>query len=156
MINKEGKNVVFMGDFNINFLEFESNSDVDDFVDTLTSHLILPVISLPTRITQNSQTLIDNILISPTHDFVQCGNLTVGLSDHLPQFLFLDRSKQNLNSESSRLYQDWKNFDRENFILDFFEFDWISAINLEREDPDYSFNLFFENLSDLINKHVPT
>ena len=154
-INKEGKNLVLLGDFNLNLLEFESDSSVSEFVDTLTSHLILPAISLPTRVTPTSQTLIDNILISPTLNSVRCGNLTVGISDHLPQFLFLDNSVT-ISSSENKFYRDWKNFDRENFILDFFDFDWTLAIDLEREDPDYSFNVFFDKLTSLIDKHVPS
>ena len=65
-IDAEGKKVIFLGDFNINLLDHDSNSNIASFIDTLSSRLILPTISLPTRITFSSKTLIDNILISPS------------------------------------------------------------------------------------------
>ena len=41
-INKEGKSLVFLGDFNVNLLGSEKNTNVANFIDTLCSHLILP------------------------------------------------------------------------------------------------------------------
>ena len=60
-INDEKKICYLAGDFNIDLLKSETNSDTKDFFDTLTSNLFVPHITLPTRITNRSQTLIDNI-----------------------------------------------------------------------------------------------
>jgi len=89
-INKENKDIVLLGDFNINLLNHDENSEVSDFVDILNSHLLLPTINIPTRITNTSQTLIDNILVSPSFTGYS-GNLTVGISDHLPQFFICQK-----------------------------------------------------------------
>lgn len=86
LISKEDKIVILMGDFNINLLNTDSNEKISNFLDTLRNHLILPQITLP-RITIQSKTLIDNIYMSPTKFNKVSGNLTSGISDHLPQFL---------------------------------------------------------------------
>ena len=54
---------------------------------TLWGTLIL--ISLPTRLTNNTATLIDNILTSNLEERVETGVVTVRISDHLPVFAFV-------------------------------------------------------------------
>ena len=51
--------------------------------------------------------------------------------------------------------RDTKNFDRENFLLDLLDIDWSFVIKLEREDPNYSFNLYENTLNTLIDKYIP-
>ena len=153
-LNKEGKKIVLMGDFNINLLNEGNNNSVNDFIDTLTNHLILPTISLPTRVTVNTQTLIDNIFISPFDHEIYSGNLTVGISDHLPQFLIL-KTAHHITNNSETFYRDWNSFNQDAFILDFFENDWNIILNLKENDPDTSFKNFYDKISTLINLHAP-
>ena len=60
-ISKENKRLVLMSDFNINLLNFNDVDSVKNFVDILESSFLLPSISLATRVTATSSTLIDNI-----------------------------------------------------------------------------------------------
>ena len=48
-----------------------------------------PLISLPTRLTDKTATLIDNILTSNLEEGVETGVVTVRISDHLPVFAFV-------------------------------------------------------------------
>ena len=100
-LHKENKQIILLGDFNIDLLKFGSNNSVDNFIDSLQSFSLIPSISLPTRITENSKTLIDNIFHTPNNLKTSSGNLLVGISDHLPQFLFLEKEhyKSNINQK---------------------------------------------------------
>ena len=60
-ISKENKLLFIMGDFNVNFLNYESHNDTNDFINTMISHYLLPHILHPTRVTDHSATVIDNI-----------------------------------------------------------------------------------------------
>ena len=62
-VSKENKQLFLLGDFNINLLNMSTDPKVSSFLSNLGSHLILPNILLPTRITDNSMTLIDNIFL---------------------------------------------------------------------------------------------
>ena len=53
-----------MGDFNINLLKSEENQHVNDFLNQMFSSSFYPLISRPTRITNRSATLIDNIFVN--------------------------------------------------------------------------------------------
>lgn len=144
-ISKEGKNIILMGDFNINLLNENTDKSISEFLDLMGTHLLLPSISLPTRVTVTSQTLIDNIFISPSYCEASSGNLTIGISDHLPQFLILNSSLHEKSETKDSYYRDWNSFDREHFILDFLSYDWDKELKIEEKDPNVSFNIFYEN-----------
>ena len=89
-VNDENKTRYIMGDFNINLLHYDTDIAVQTFIDTLSSQSFYPTISKPTRITDNSATLIDNIV---TNDFKNhaAGVLITDIIDHLPVFLIIDK-----------------------------------------------------------------
>ena len=60
-LNKENKKVYLMGDFNIDLLKVDSDKNISNYYNIITANLFVPHITLPTRITSHSQTLIDNI-----------------------------------------------------------------------------------------------
>ena len=88
-VSKENKNVILMGDFNINILEYDSETSVSEFLDIMYENLLLPYITGPTRITSKSSTLIDNIFFNGVEDNTISRNLVTSLSDHLAQFMIL-------------------------------------------------------------------
>ena len=58
-ISFEKKEVILLGDYNINLLNCESDKSTSDFLELMLSFSFLPQIIKPTRITPRSQTLID-------------------------------------------------------------------------------------------------
>ena len=76
------------GDFNINLLDIVKRCVVGDFFNAVTSHGFLPLITLPTRLTDTKGTLIDNIFCKLSLNTVQCtsGILTDRFSDRQPYF----------------------------------------------------------------------
>ena len=154
-ISREGKLLILLGDFNINLLRYNDELPIQQFLDTLSSYLLLPQINLPTRISTNSETLIDNIFISATSHKCISGNLLTGISDHLPQFLILDISNRN-NTSPTPFFKDWKHFDKDKFSLLFNTINWNQYLRFDENNPDISFDLFYEKLNNLVSKCVPT
>ena len=72
---------IICGDFKINLLNVDSDNKVADFVAFTYSHVLLPVIHNPTRITYHFATLIDNIFVSKLNPSVS-GNLCIKIPDH--------------------------------------------------------------------------
>ena len=56
----------FMIDFNIDLLQYDSHNPTNDFINSLISHYFLPYIHQPTRATDHSATIIDNVLSNIT------------------------------------------------------------------------------------------
>ena len=80
----ENKELYLLGDYNIDVLKTDDDN-IDEYYNIISSNFLVPHITLPTRITSTSRTLIDNIF-SNNLNFVHAvsGDLTVSISDHLP------------------------------------------------------------------------
>ena len=73
-----------MGDFNLNLLHYQNHIPTQEFMNSLFSHLFLPMINRPTHLTAHSATLIDNIFTNcPVQSVCNCILLNE-ISDHLP------------------------------------------------------------------------
>ena len=81
LLASENKQLILLGDFNVNLLNVQEDLESSMFLDSLGSNLILPQILLPTRITENSHTLIDNIFSSASDSNIS-GNICFSISDH--------------------------------------------------------------------------
>ena len=80
----EHKLCLFGGDFNVDILKHNFDGTCSYFVNSLASLGFFPCISLPTRITSHSATLIDNFYCN-IPCFVESSNVLVDdISDHLP------------------------------------------------------------------------
>ena len=61
VISNEGRPCYLLGDFNVNLLNNTANNNSNDFVNVLLNFVFHPRIDRPTRITETTATLIDNI-----------------------------------------------------------------------------------------------
>ena len=93
MLNKENKEVYICGDFNINLLKYDDEIVIQDFYNLMNSNGYLPQINLPTRITDTTMTLIDNIFTNTMNYNNLSGNILIQIADHISQFLSVDTSK---------------------------------------------------------------
>ena len=140
-IESDNKKLFLVGDFNIDLLKVDIDSSTTKFFDTITSNLLVPHIIHPTRITTTSRTLIDNIYSNSTNflDGIS-GNLTLAISDQLAQFLIIEEEAQKTPVIHNMYRRDFKQFDRENFLLDFLAIDWDDVMLIENNKPNESFN----------------
>ena len=92
-----------------------------------------------------------------THPLYISGNITTSISDHLPQFLFVPKINiKDLLPKQHNLYKrDTTNFKKDDFILDLLEIDWIKTLQLNKNDPNFSFDQFYENVNNIIDMHLP-
>ena len=150
------KKVFLMGDFNIDLLKVDIDTPTTNFFDTITLNLFVPLKILPTRITTTTKTLVDNIYSNCTNfnDGIS-GNLTLSISDHLAQFLIIQEVIDKTSTKTNIYKRDYRNFDRENFILDPLNIEWNQVITIEINNPNESFNLFFSKIDSLINHYIP-
>ena len=82
---KENKEVVLTGNFTVNLLNFGKKRGTHQFLEELFHNNYTPQITLPTRITDRSATLIDKIFLNTQLHKQTSGNITSSISDHLPQ-----------------------------------------------------------------------
>ena len=89
-----------MDAFNIDLLQYESHSYTNDFINSVISHSFLPYIHQPTRLTNHSATVIDNIFSNVTDFDTISGNITCIIADHFAQFLLIKKCHMSYKSFS--------------------------------------------------------
>ena len=100
--------LILAGDFNFNLLRIETDRDASSFLGAMHASGLVNTISKPTRVVDNSISLIDNIFISLSLIY-SSGIFTWDLSDHFAVFAFLKNifSTQNeIQNISFRLLND--------------------------------------------------
>ena len=87
ILSKDKNNIVLLGDFNLNWLNYDIHPPTNECLESLSSHYFLPHILQPSRATTNSKTLIDNIFSNMAILNIISSNLKASISDQPPQFL---------------------------------------------------------------------
>ena len=156
------EHVFLYGDFNLNILELTSNKFISDYVDNIFSYGFLQLISKPTRVCENTATLIDHILTNSTvqqhNTYILCSKL----SDHFPLIHQLDFSTAKLKMPT----YEARDFSPNN-ILKFKnalkDFDWlhVTELNCVQESSnnflatfDALYNAFFPLKTKKLNKSL--
>ena len=156
-INQMNKKCIIMGDFNIDLIKANTKQIINDFFNTVTSRYFSPFILQPTRITETSKTLIDNIFFNSLEYETHSGNLTVQISDHLIQYLTIKNFKKPLpcNNKHNLYKRNYSQFKKEEFELELSQVDWRNIINHNIMDINNNFNNFFKTLETLLDVHAP-
>ena len=120
------KSIIIGLDHNLDFLKSEGHGGTSQFIQHNLDFNLIPTITRPTRVTKNSATLIDNIMISQS----LCGRYSSGIlvddiSDHMPTICIIralkgvskdpvqiksrDTRPRNMATLKSRLHtHDWQ------------------------------------------------
>ena len=95
-IAKNSCNIVVSGDFNIDLLQINDRVKYQKYFDVFVTNSLFPLITLPTRESKHSSTLIDQIFckLKNFRDLDSSGILISSLSDHYPCFALLDICKK--------------------------------------------------------------
>ena len=149
-LSSSDKVVYLMGDFNIDLLKSEISDLSHDFLLSLQCYSFFPVTDKPTRVYNNSATLIDNIFANRFDNTISGGNIVSDISDHYSQFCFI-HSLIPKNFTTKCKIRDYSNFSEENIIKDVSETDWDNSMANGTVYTNF-FLLFITNLtSSLIN-----
>ena len=104
IVNNENKICVICGDLNINALSI-IHQPSQAFYDLNLSENMIPQITLPSRITENSATIIDQVFFRQTSQTIDekmySGLILSDLTDHLPNFILygnLENDKMRCNN----------------------------------------------------------
>ena len=109
----------------------------------------------PTRITDHSATLIDNIFFNSLEHFTISGNLAYDITDHLPNFLIFN--KFNTLPGNIKLYKrDYSTLDKQALLVEIQSLDWQMIFGSScNPDPSLMFQSFYSVVSNIIDRHIP-
>ena len=101
-IKKEKKRIILTGDTNINLLKTSQHAPSAKYFDMLLSHGMIPKVTVPTRVTHSSATLIDHVFVNegPNVNCSLVGTLQSCMSDHYMNFIFLKNEGNPIHPKS--------------------------------------------------------
>ena len=151
-IDAENLKLYLLGDLNCNLLSDTPSTNTSELLNIFTTYNLIQLITEPTRVMNNSQTLID-LCVTNTPDKVRAsGVLSIGISDHSLVYLVQKStcSKPVVNAVKKRCF---KNFNETAYLYDLSNLNWNVVYTLH--DPNSMWNKWLNSLTSVIDKHAP-
>jgi len=143
-----------MGDYNLDLLKYETH---ELFLNDLLSHSFLPTIYYPTRITDTTATLIDNIFINGVNNKFDSAIVYSDVSDHLLVVIHysLELSRNVVTKDQTRRIFDTKSI--KSFKVALSNTNWSDTLanTLNQDSPNELYSLFIKTFSSIFEKHFP-
>jgi exonuclease III len=157
LLSKIGtKNYCFymLGDYNINLLNSESHSPTASFIDILFENNLTPAITKPTRVTEKTATVIDNIFHNCfSNKSAFHGIIYSDISDHFPVFI-IDYSI--LLNNCTHTYMKTRDYSERNKLLfkrTLEDFNWDQVYTYD--NPAEAFEFFHKSYLDIYTQSFP-
>ena len=110
-----------------------------------------PHITQPTRITDHTATLIDNIYFKSIDHYTISGNILSDITDHLQNFLIIN--KLSCNTYKPVIYRrDFSNYNEENLLEEVKLINWEDVLPVT-DDVNLIFDSFHQKRSNSILHH---
>ena len=120
-LNFDRRDLIILGDMNVDLLlkpayGCKKNMQIlDNFMRSLD---LSQIIAEPTRITEQSKSLIDVILVNNQHRIVDSGVVSLSISDHSLIYCVLKAGVPKATPRTIE-YRSFKGFDKNSFMQDF-------------------------------------
>lgn len=129
--------VIIGGDMNI---DFSADSAMKfDFETLLNTHSCHNVITAPTRITENTATILDLFITNYNRSHIKAGVINYGISDHLPIYISVSRTNT-IKQKHSYVYREINPVTLSKFRDCLSNVDWYDVFN--ENDPDAAYDKF--------------
>ena len=146
---------IVLGDINIDLLK-EDDAKRNNYLNNFFEFNFIPGITLPTRITHHSATLLDHIFIKTPKKLIQnkcsSGNLITDISDHLSNFSIIDIKAPYIKDRPFIRLFTQKNIDKFNESI---SSEQPLITPNEITDTDTSFDILSKNYLNLFDKYFP-
>jgi len=150
---KSIKTIFVCGDFNIDLLKHETHNNTKHFLDTMYSLGLYPLIDKPTRITDNSTTLIDNIFTNELRFNLISGIMYNDISDHLPIFALCEYNISRYNVKEFQFIRKVNEDTMASLSNELILQTWENV--LKTDDVNQAYDSFLHIFMDIFNKHCP-
>ena len=107
--------VYILGDLNMNILEDKCIKYPSIYTEFCSLHGLKQIIKTPTRVTENTATLLDHILTNSTDRVSQSGVIEIGLSDHMLTYCTRKISKKKFSEHKFIHIRSMKNYTQEKY-----------------------------------------
>ena len=155
LLDKINSKCIIMGDLNNNLLEY-NNNQVLDFVNCFKEYAYTPYITKPTRVANNSATIIDHIWASEDLNIINATGTFFGISDHMGIFMKLNKTAPAPEKETTR-FRDYRKYDVQAFNTSLQQNLNNSQIEeyLTSDDVNTATTTLIKILQETAQKHAP-
>src|SRR6218665_810180 len=153
-VNK--REVILLGDFNLDLLKHSTHPQTNNFLDVLISHHFLPAILQPTRVTTSSATLIDNIFTNVWPKMLSSSIIVTDISDHLPVIAWFTPQEPKKDGPvllSTRKIND-DTLDQFRYLLSQQDFSLVSEF-CKNKDCNNAYATFLDIVTQIYNQSFP-
>ena len=151
-IDAENKELYLLGDINCNLLPEAITVNSSHLINIFDIYGLSQLITEPTRVTQNSKTLIDLCIMNSPDKITNSGVIHLGISDH--SLVFLSRKTQYCRIGPRVIEtRQFKHFNRGKFLSDLNQLPWAN-VDLY-SDPNEMWHVWKEMFLGCVDKHAP-
>lgn len=143
---------VILGDFNLDCLTDSTSKKVSEFC---VNNQLTQLVDEPTRVTENTSTLIDLICVSKPEDVSYTNVVYSNVSDHYLVKFCKKHKKGHTNPRTTtgRCYKKFSNFD---FVKDIASINWNDIVACDIcNDPSVAWDTWKNMFLKVCNKHAP-
>ena len=146
----ETKEIILLGDFNMDLKK--QNPRWKHSFDSYNLHQI---VKSPTRVTQNSETLIDHIYVSESRNIIETCVPTSNISDHYPVCLTWNKkgAKMPKIGHKTIKYRCFSNFNEQLFLNDISLSPLAMVYNMT--EPTEALDFWLDTFNTIYDKHAP-
>lgn len=154
-IDRDRKDIFIGTDQNMNLLRSNESPIINDLLTTFTSHGYRPTASKPTRIHNQSATLIDNVYVrTRTYKKIQSMIIQTDISDHFPILILApNKHAPNISTRNdvppTPVIND-RNLPR--IIRDLQSLNWNQPLT---DNIDIAYENFYTKIETVLNTHAP-
>ena len=152
LIDGDNKESIILGDINCDLLSEDLSSQASELKFITGLYQYEQLISEPTRVTENTRTLIDHFYTTNPQNIISKGVSVVSISDH---YLIYGIRKFKTNKENDKIieYRDYKRFNEQIFLHDLKN--CFSNFGLDHQcNPNISWQIWKNNFQ-IWDKHAP-
>ena len=141
---------IILGDFNYCLLKNKQNK----MTKVLETNGFTQLIKTPTRVTNNSSTLIDHIYVNETRKISQSGVLESGISDHFITYCTRKTLRGQIGKHSTVKIRPMKDYSKESFVELLESYNWDLVYQI-RDNVDEAWEKFYTMFTQALNDTVP-
>ena len=143
--------IVILGDFNINLLARDEKSFA--LISMMECYGVHQLITMPTRVTKSSKSLIDHIYTNIDGNTLQAGCIEVDVSDHFPVYVLFDKLNIHASQHKKILRRNFKHFQAQLFRYDLMNTNWEDVYKCD--NPNEAYRNFVGIFNSVCEKHAP-
>ena len=137
------KKILISADWNLDLLKLNTDGKVNQLLNNMMSFGLLPTITVPTRITERSMTLLDNIFMNYTQENFYTRAIYDDISDHLPVYINISytetKNTVDSNCYSNNYIMSEQNFQKFQSFIKFEDWSVFDQKNLQQLTPNEAY-----------------